>query len=75
MDMIVIDTLGKLATHGHGLSGYCQICRQHFSVSIAAMIMQRGADSPGTGMRPLVCSSCRGYRTEFRITAPSKGGG
>jgi len=44
MGSIVIDTLGKLREHGHGLFGYRQICRKAFGVDMAALIAQRGAD-------------------------------
>jgi hypothetical protein len=73
MEITALQTLGKLAARGHGLDGYCQICRRHFDVAIAVVIKQRGGDSPVVGMRPLACPRCGSRRTDFRITAPSKG--
>jgi hypothetical protein len=29
---IVLDTIGKLHAHGHGLFGYCRRCDRHFDV-------------------------------------------
>ena len=74
-DLIVIDTLGKLYAHGHGVGGYCRDCRRLFSVSIVVLIRERGADSPVVGMKPLPCPVCGGHLTNLTITAPSKGGG
>ena len=71
-DLIVLDTLGKLQAHGHGLSGYCRPCRRHFDVPILVLIAARGTDSPVVGMRPVRCARCLGRETEIRITAPSK---
>jgi hypothetical protein len=73
-DTIVLDTLGKLYAHGHGLSGYCRPCRRFFRVSMPVLIAARGADSRAVGMRPLRCAVCLGRETEIRVTAPSKGG-
>ena len=58
-DLIVIDTLGKLYAHGHGVGGYCRDCRRLFSVSMAALIHERSAESP-VGMTPLPCPGCGG---------------
>jgi hypothetical protein len=73
-DQIVLDTLGKLYSHGHGLTGYCRPCRRFFRVPMPVLIAARGADSPVVGMRPLRCAVCLGRETEIRVTAPSKGG-
>jgi hypothetical protein len=35
-DTIVLDTLGKLYAHGHGVGGYCRACRRLFSVFCSA---------------------------------------
>jgi hypothetical protein len=35
-DQIVLDSLGKLAAHGHGVGGYCRACRRLFWVSCSA---------------------------------------
>jgi hypothetical protein len=32
-DLIVLDTLGKLRAHGHGIGGYCLVCQRIFDVS------------------------------------------
>jgi len=71
---IVLDTLGKLHAHGHGLFGWCRKCDRHFDVPLPALIAARGADSPVVRMRPLRCAACGGRDTEIRITAPPKGG-
>jgi len=73
--LLVLDTLGKLHAHGHGLRGYCRGCQRHFDVPLPALIAVRRADSPVVGMRPLTCAACGGRDTEIRITAPSRGGG
>jgi hypothetical protein len=73
-ELIVLDTIGKLAGHGYGLSGYCRPCRRFFLVPMPVLIAARGADSPVVGMRPLRCAACLGRETEIRVTAPSKGG-
>jgi hypothetical protein len=51
--LIVLDTLGKLHAHGHGLNGYCRPCRRFLPVPMPALIAARGADSLAVGMRPL----------------------
>ena len=71
---IVINTLGKLHAHGHGLFGYCRTCDRHFDLPPPALIAARGADSPVVRMRPVSCAACGGRETEIRITAPSKSG-
>jgi hypothetical protein len=73
-ELIVLDTIGKLYAHGHGLSGYCRPCRRFFLVPMLVLIAARRADSPVVGMRPLRCAACLGRETEIRVTAPSKGG-
>jgi hypothetical protein len=86
---IVLDTLGKLADHGHGMGGWCRACAAtsrkellplierpaFFSVDLGAVMAARGTDSPVAWMRPLACPGCGGRETEIRVTAPSKGGG
>jgi hypothetical protein len=42
-DSIVLDTLGKLYAHGHGIGGYCFVCQRIFDVSIVALIRERAA--------------------------------
>jgi hypothetical protein len=36
-DAIVLDTLGKLYAHGHGIGGYCLVCQRVFVVSLPAL--------------------------------------
>jgi hypothetical protein len=72
-DRIVLDTLGKLHAHDHGLFGYCRNCDRHFDVPLPALIAARGAHSPVVRMRPVICAGCGGRETEIRIAAPSKG--
>jgi hypothetical protein len=74
LSTIVLDTLGKLYAHGHGIGGYCLVCMRVFAVSLPALIKERGGDSRYIGMKPLTCPGCLGRRTTFQITAPSKGG-
>ena len=73
-DRIVLDMLGKLHAHGHGLFGHCRICARHFDVPLPALIAARGADSPVVRMRPVRCASRGEQDTEIRITASSRGG-
>jgi hypothetical protein len=73
-DQIVIDTLGKLYAHGHGIGGYCLTCQRVFSVSLPARIKERGGDCRYIGMKPLTCPGCQGRRTPFQIIAPGVGG-
>lgn len=35
-NLFVLDTLGKLHMHRHGIGGYCLVCQRLFAVSIAA---------------------------------------
>jgi hypothetical protein len=56
-DRIRLDTLGKLHQHAHGIGGYCLICRKLFAVdmgAMAALVAERGADSPRTERRVTV---------------------
>jgi hypothetical protein len=73
-DFIVLDTLGKLYAHGHGMGGYCLACQRLFDASIVALIKERGGDSKVVGMKPLACPGCGGRRTRYQITAPLRGG-
>ena len=41
-DLIVLDTLGKLADHGYGIDGYCLACRRLFNVSLTVLMLERG---------------------------------
>ena len=51
--LIVLDTLGKLHAHGHGLNGYCRGCGRRFGVPMPFLMAARGSDSPVVGMRPV----------------------
>ncbi|HUH83328.1 MAG TPA: hypothetical protein VLX85_01890, partial [Stellaceae bacterium] len=66
--------LGKLHAHGHGIGGYCLSCQRLFSVEMAALIAERGADTKIVGMTPLRCPAGDGHRTQFTISAPLKSG-
>jgi hypothetical protein len=68
-DLIVLDTLGKLADHG-----YCLACRRLFGVSLTVLILERGRDCSPIRMSPLRCRGCSDRRTQYSIIAPSKGG-
>jgi hypothetical protein len=74
-DLIVLDTLGKLYAHGHGITGHCRSCQRYFRAPMPVLIGLRGADSPVVGMRPPACAGCDGRETEIRITATSVGDG
>jgi hypothetical protein len=57
--LIILDTLGKLADHGHGIGGYCLDCRRLFQVSMAVLILERGRDCRTVRMTPpLRCPGC-----------------
>jgi hypothetical protein len=73
-DFIVLDTLGKLYAHGHGIGGYCLDCQRLFVASLPKLITERGGDARVVGMKPLTCPGCQGRRTTFQITAPAKRG-
>ena len=68
---IVLDTLGKLEAHGHGVGGYCLACRRLFDVSLWALIGERGGNSSVIRMTPLTCPLCRSRQTQYSIIAPS----
>ncbi len=88
-DLIVIDTLGALLAHGHGLFGWCEDCAETydktllpviqrpaiFEIDLTALIAERGAMSWATRIAPVPCSRCGSKRTTVRITSPSKGSG
>jgi hypothetical protein len=81
MPTIVLDTLGKLYAHGHGLAGWCLDCSARyrptapaahpvlagFDVDMAALIAERGADAAIVGLRSPVCPQCGSARTEVRL--------
>ena len=72
VDLIV---LGRLASHGYGIGGYCLDCRRLFKVSLAVLILERGHDCSPVGMPPpLRCPGCGCCRTQYSVIAPSKGG-
>jgi len=49
MRRIVLDTLGKLHTNGHGLFGYCRSCRRHFEVPLPAPSRRAALTVPWSG--------------------------
>jgi hypothetical protein len=81
MPTIVLDTLGKLYAHGHGLDGWCLDCSARyrpsapaaeqtsagFDVDITAFIAERGADAAIIGLQPPPCPRCGSARTEIRL--------
>jgi hypothetical protein len=81
MHTIVLDTLGRVAAHGHGLVGWCLDCsaryrpatpaaeqpRAGFDVDMAALIAERGAEAHVVGLRPPPCPRCGSPRTEIRL--------
>lgn len=81
MPTIVLDTLGKLYAHGHGLYGRCldwsaryrpsapaaEQPRAGFVVDIAALIAERGADAMIVGLRSPPCPRCGSARFEIRL--------
>jgi|SRR6516162_2327049 hypothetical protein len=66
-DLIVLQTLGDLLDHGHGMSGWCSDCAETyeptllplisrpagFDIDLAALIAERGPDS--TAIRARRC--------------------
>jgi hypothetical protein len=89
MDKLVLDTIGKLYTDGHGMFGWCLGCgspsqywddvrerrtpkRATYDIDLAALIRERGTDSPVVGMEPIQCPYCGSWKTETRITTPAK---
>jgi hypothetical protein len=66
-DLIVLDTLGKLHAHGHGLGGIARVCRLLFRVPMPAIIAARGTDRFLVGMRPLTCVGRDARETEVRV--------
>jgi hypothetical protein len=75
MREIILDTLGKLEEHNHGIGGYCLDCRRLFNTSLAVLILERGRDYSPIRMAPLRCPGCGERRTQYSIIAPSKAGG
>ena len=74
-DLIVLDTLGKLADHGYGIGGYCLPCRRLFNVSLTVLMLERGRKYSPIRMAPLRCPGCGERHTQYSIIAPSKSGG
>jgi hypothetical protein len=75
MREIVLDTLGKLEEHGHGIGGYYLDCRRLFNTSLTVLILERGRDYSPIRMAPLRCPGCGERHTQYSIIAPSKAGG
>jgi hypothetical protein len=86
-DGIVLDTIGKLEKHGHGLFGWCCDCAATyrkdllplierpalFDIDLSALIAARGANSAIPGQRSIRCPRCGSRETEIRVTTPAKG--
>ena len=68
-DLIVLDTLGKLYAHGHGIGGYCLDCRRLFAVSLTVLMLERGRDYSPIRMAPVRCPGCGKRRTQYSIIA------
>jgi hypothetical protein len=58
----VLDTLGKLYAHGHGISGYCLVCQPHRSSLLPLPLRQRCATRLAFAARPSARSSVRPSR-------------
>jgi hypothetical protein len=54
-DLIVLDALGMLYAHGHGIGGYCLVCQRILDVSLPALNMERSGGARVVGMKPLTC--------------------
>lgn len=81
MPTIVLDTLGKLYAHGHGLDGWCLDCagrylpaapatervRSSFDIDMPALISERGTEALIVGLGPPRCPRCGSARTEIRL--------
>ena len=80
MQMIVIDTIGKLHHHGHRTFGWCRRCAAlyrpergpgnppaSFDIDLPALIAERGTGHPVVGMAPVPCPYCGSRQTEIRI--------
>jgi hypothetical protein len=81
MPTITLDTLDRLAAHGHGLNGWCLDCsaryrpsapaaelpRAGFVIDVAALIAERGAEAHVVGRAPPACPRCGSTRTEVRL--------
>jgi hypothetical protein len=90
MPAIILDTLGRLAAHGHGLDGWCLDCsaqyrpavpaaqrvRAGFVIDMAALIAERGTDTAIVALGPPPCPRCGSARTEvrLRVLGPLEGG-
>jgi hypothetical protein len=70
-DLIV---LGKLASHGYGIGGYCLDCRRLFNVSLTVLILERGHDCSPVGMTPSLRCPAPAAVPNTAVIAPSKGG-
>lgn len=86
---IVLDTLGKLRSHGYGMFGTCLDCSRlyrmdapaeqrisaHFDIDLGKLIEERGADADCIHMAPVPCPRCGSDHTEHRITTGHGGYG
>ncbi len=81
MTPIILDTIGKLHEHRHGLFGWCRPCSSRyrmaarpednppaiFDIDLATLIAERGPDPLVIGMAPVTCPYCCSRQTEIRI--------
>jgi hypothetical protein len=80
---IVIDTIGKMHAHRQTLFAFCADCAalyrkdrmdqsppSSWTVDLAALIAERGADSPSVRMAPVPCPYCSGLNVSFRKAGP-----
>lgn len=70
---IVLDTLGKLRAHGHGLWGWCYSCAGLFDVDVTALVDERGADCDIARLAPVPCPYCGSSAIEMHIIGAGKG--
>jgi hypothetical protein len=64
-DLVVLNTPGPL--YGLGIGGCCLACHRVFSVSLSALIKERGGNARAVGMRPR-----RPGRRRCSMSAPSR---
>ena len=90
MELIRIDTLGKLRQACYGLSGWCLDCSAlywkvtpparapsaQFDIDLDRLIAERGAHQAWSAKMPLVpCPRCGSKRVELRVAAPDRRAG
>jgi len=87
MEMIVLDTLGKLAGRGWSISGWCTDCALRyrrdlppgqnvpsgFSIDLRQLIAERGAGTKIVGMKPPRCPQCGPASTRVIVETLERG--